>query len=191
MSIAAGRSTIKRHPERSVIDEFPGIMEAGTVVHVGFSVGDQPHVIPIGYHCDPADPGRVYLHGSRESRLMQHLASGAPVSLCVTIIDGLVYSRDAMMHSMNYRSAVCFGRASEVTDLSVKRQAFESMTSRYFHNRTAGVDYEPATDAQLEATLVVVVTIDERSAKARRGGPTGPADSDPDAFGTCGVVPVR
>lgn len=188
---ATARTTIRRHPERSVPEDFAAVMEAGSAVHVAFTVGDQPHVIPVGYQYDASEPGIVYLHGSRESRLLQHLASGAPVSLCVTMIDGLVYSRQALTHSMNYRSAICFGTPREVLDVDVKRRVFEAMTLRYFPGRTAGVHYEPATAAQLDATLVVTVAIDEKSAKTRTGGPKGPTDADPDAFGTCGIAPPR
>jgi nitroimidazol reductase NimA-like FMN-containing flavoprotein (pyridoxamine 5'-phosphate oxidase superfamily) len=188
---AITRTTMRRHAERSVPEDFAAIMEAGSAVHVAFTVGDQPHVIPVGYQYDAAEPGIVYLHGSRESRLLQHLATGAPISLCVTMIDGLVYSKQALTHSMNYRSAICFGSPREVLDLDVKRRVFEAMTLRYFPGRTAGVHYEPATTAQLDATLVVAVTIDELSAKARTGGPKGPTDADPAAFGTCGVAPPR
>ena len=188
---ATARTAIRRHPERSVPEDFPAIMEAGSAVHVAFTIGDQPHVIPVGYHFDAAEPGVVYLHGSRESRLLQHLATGAPVSLCVTMIDGLVYSKQALTHSMNYRSAICFGTPSEILDLGVKRRLFEAMTLRYFPGRTSGVHYEPATAAQLDATLVVAIAIDEKSAKTRTGGPKGPTDSDPNAFGTCGVAAPR
>ncbi len=169
-------------------DAFADIMRAGVVIHVAFCVDGQPYVIPVGYQYEDDGNGCVYLHGSPESRLMQHLATGAPVSLCVTHVDAVVYSRQAMMHSMNYRSAICFGRGHVVTDVATKRRLFEGMTSRYMAGRTAGVHYEPATDAQLESTLVVAVEIEERSAKIRTGGPGGVADKDPSAPGTAGVA---
>lgn len=187
----ADRTSIQRHPERSVPDAFAAIMGAGEVVHIAFDVGRQPHVIPVGYHYNDGGDGCVYVHGSPDSRLMKHLASGEPVCLCVTIVDAVVCSRHAMMHSMNYRSAIGFGRGKAVEDLSIKRRIFEEMTSRYIDGRTAGVDYEPATDAQLASTLVVGISIEERSAKMRTGGPTGITDNRPDAFGTCGIAPFN
>jgi uncharacterized protein len=191
MPKTALRSTIHRHAERSVIEEFGAIMTAGDVAHVGFCVDDQPHVIPMTYQYDVAEPERVYLHGAQESRIMRTLARGVPVCLCVTHIDGRVYSKTAINHSMNYRSAICFGRTVEVTDPAVKRRAFVGMTKRYFPGRTENVDYEAATAAQLESTTMVALEIEEGSAKARRGGPNGPTDKDPDALGTCGVVAIQ
>lgn len=182
------RSIILRHPERSVPDEFAAFMTTGFVAHVGFCMDGQPYVIPLAYHFSPAEPSRVYLHASNQSRMAEVLASGTPIAVCVTQVDGLVYSRTAMNHSMNYRSAVCFGRGREITDVETKRQVFQAMTGRYFSGRTAGVHYEPATDAQLDTTTLVALEIEEGSAKTRRGGPNGPTDNDPTAAGTCGVV---
>lgn len=73
------RSSVQRHPERAVPDEAAAILAAGMVAHVGFCQNGQPYVIPMTYHYDPAAPDRLYLHGARESRLMQLLAGSAPV----------------------------------------------------------------------------------------------------------------
>ena len=110
------RTHIRRHPERDVMERAAPILAAGHVAHVGFVEDGQPFVIPLGYQFDPAQPDRLYLHGSTASRAVQHAASGAPVCITVTLLDGLVYSRTALYHSMNYRSVVCFGRGSRVTD---------------------------------------------------------------------------
>ena len=71
-----------------------------------------------------------------------------------------------------------------------KAALFERMISRYHPGRTAGRDYEAASPQELMATAVVEVCIEEMSAKARRGGPKGPRDADPDAPGTCGVSDI-
>jgi nitroimidazol reductase NimA-like FMN-containing flavoprotein (pyridoxamine 5'-phosphate oxidase superfamily) len=186
----AARSTIRRHPERAVPEEAAEILAAGLVAHVGFCDEGQPFVIPMSYHYDPARPDRLYLHGARESRLLRVLASGTPVSIAVTLVDGLVYSRTAFNHSMNYRSVVCFGRARVIEDEAEQRALFEAMTERSIPGRQAGVDYQPATRQQLAATLLVEVAIEEWSAKARRGGPRGPYDDDPTALGSAGVLPI-
>lgn len=185
------RSVIHRHPERAVPDEAAEILAAGMVAHVGFCGDGQPFVIPMSYHYDPRRPDRLYLHGAREGRLLQLLAAGAPVCIAVTLVDGLVYSRSAFNHSMNYRSVVCFGRAKVIENEADQRTIFEAMTERYFPGRRVGVDYQPARAQQLAATLLVEVALEEWSAKARRGGPRGPYDADPTAPGTAGVVPLK
>jgi len=116
------RSAIKRHPERDVIDRAAPILAEGHVAHVGFVDAGQPFVIPMGYQFNPPTRITCILHGSPASRVIKHLASGAPVCVTVTLLDGLVYSRTAMNHSMNYQSVVCFGRGRQVTDADVQQR---------------------------------------------------------------------
>ncbi|WP_321477423.1 pyridoxamine 5'-phosphate oxidase family protein [uncultured Paludibaculum sp.] len=184
------RATIRQHPERAANQEAADFLAAGTVAHVGFQVNGQPYVIPFSYQFDGSTPDRLYLHGGHSSHTLRALSDGAAVCVTVTMVDGLVFSRTALNHSMNYRSVVCFGRARAIEDSEEKQRIFTSMIDRYFPGRTAGEHYAAATEAQLRATAVLEVTIENMSAKVRRGGATGPLDNDPDALGTCGVVPL-
>jgi nitroimidazol reductase NimA-like FMN-containing flavoprotein (pyridoxamine 5'-phosphate oxidase superfamily) len=184
------RSTIRNHAERSAPEEATGILAEGYVAHVSFVQDGQPFVIPLGYQFSSGAPDRIYFHGSLGSRAMRHMASGEPVCIAVTLLHGLVYSKTALNHSMNYRSVVCFGRGRRVMDTEVQRRVYEAMVSRYFPGRTEGRDYSAPTEAHLDATSLVEVEIEEWSAKMRTGGPMGPLDAIEDAPGTCGVAPV-
>jgi hypothetical protein len=62
------------------------------------------------------------------------------------------------------------------------------MIERYIPGRKAGVHYAPISDEHLDATAFIALEIVDWSAKVRRGGPTGPNDADPNAFGTAGVI---
>ena len=188
---ASERTRIRNHPERAVPDEAEDILSQGLVAHVGFIQDKQPFVIPMSYHYDAGEPGYLYLHGSIKSRALNHLASGAPVCVTVTLTDGLVYSRKAMNHSMNYRSVVLFGRAREVTDAVEKSALFDRMVQRYFPGRHVGRDYNALPAEDLGVTALVEVALEDWNAKAIRGGPTGPDDQDPDAPGTAGVLGLR
>jgi uncharacterized protein len=185
------RAQVRVHAERSVPLRAQEFLAAGKVAHVGFAVQGQPYVIPFSYHYHAADPDRLLLHGGTSSRALLHLADGAPVCVTVTMLDGLVYSRTALYHSMNYRSVVCFGRAHVVASRQEKRELFEHMIRRYFPDRTAGREYELIPDEHLDSTTLVAVSIEEMSAKTRAGGPKGPRDADEVAPGTCGVVELH
>lgn len=187
----SARTRIRRHPERAVPDEANDILAEGLVAHVGFADEDGPIVIPLLYGFSREEPDRMILHGSRAGRLQKVLAAGARVCATVTILDGLVFSRSAKYHSANYRSVVCFGRAREIVDAADKERAMAEMTSRYFEGRTSGSDYAPPSARDLDEITVVELSIEERSAKARRGGPRGPLDEDDGAPGTRGIVEVR
>jgi hypothetical protein len=184
-------TTVRQHPERSTHERAQEFLAQGQVAHVGFEQDGKPYVIPTLYQYSSTQPDRLYLHGGLSSRMLQQLATGVPVCVTVTQLDGLVYSRDAKYHSANYRCVMCFGHGRILEDEDQKRLLFEDMTTRYFPGRTAGRDYTPAPTAHLKGTAVVEVTIEEISAKMREGGPKGPQDALADAPGSCGVVELH
>ena len=185
------RTRIKNHPERAVPDEAADILAAGMVAHVGFVEDGQPFVIPFSYLYDPAKPDRLYLHSSVTSRAMNLLAGGTPVCVTVTLVDGLVFSRKALSHSINYRSVVLLGKACAVTDQSEKFELLEQMVRRYFPGRVIDQDYNAPPPGDIDVTAMVEVQIEEWNAKARRGGPLGPDDDRSDLPGSAGVVELR
>jgi len=186
------RTTLHQHPERAVPDGASAVLAAGLVAHVGIADADGPVVIPMTYHFSSSAPRTLYLHGAHNSRLMNAVASGANICVTVTMIDALVSSKTATGHTVNYRSAVCFCRAAAVQpDAARKRALLDDMIERYWPGRTAGVEYAPATDAKLDATAFVALTIESCSAKARSGGSLNPADDDPAVPGTAAVTALR
>jgi nitroimidazol reductase NimA-like FMN-containing flavoprotein (pyridoxamine 5'-phosphate oxidase superfamily) len=181
------RTRIRTHPERAVPNEAEAILERGLLAHVGFVVDGRPVVIPMGYLYEN---GKIYIHGQRGGRLPRTLRDGREVCIEVTLLDGLVASRDALYHSMNYRSAVAFGRARSITDETEKIALFERMTSRYFPGRTAGVDYADPSAADLKITDLLEIEVEEVNGKRRSGPPLGPRDTDDTAPGNSGLHPV-
>jgi nitroimidazol reductase NimA-like FMN-containing flavoprotein (pyridoxamine 5'-phosphate oxidase superfamily) len=119
----------------------------------------------------------VYVHGSRLSRTMRVLAEGEPACLTVTVVDGLVLARSVFQHSANYESVVAFGPFAPVEEPAERLAALEAFTEKLLPGRWAEVR-EPNA-GELKATAVLVLRLDEASAKRR----TGPPDDDdtPDA----------
>ena len=111
-----------------------------------------------------------------------------PVCVTVTLVDGLVLARSAFHHSINYRSVVVYGTGTEVTDVEEKRAALAAVVEHIVPGR--GADARPPTAAELRATRVVRVPLDEASAKVRTGGPKDdPEDLDLPVW--AGQVPLR
>ncbi len=163
------------------------ILRAGRVAHVAFAEAGQPYLVPMTYHYED---GVVYLHGAPASRLQKTLRAGTPVAIEVMLLDGLVASRDAKNHSMNYRSVIVYGTAEPVSDTQRKRALMDAMTERYFPGRKVGYDYAAATVGQLRALDLMAVAVEELSAKARSGPARGPRDAtdDESASGNTFVV---
>jgi nitroimidazol reductase NimA-like FMN-containing flavoprotein (pyridoxamine 5'-phosphate oxidase superfamily) len=162
------RTMVHRHKERGTYDHdaIHRILDEGLVGHVGFVADDQPYVIPVLY---ARDGERIYLHGSPLSRLLRTLAQGVRMCLTVTLVDGLVLARSAFHHSVNYRSVVVLGTATAVTDPTEKRNALTRVVEHVIVGRPQ--DARGPTNAELKATEVIALEIEEVSAKVRTGPP--------------------
>ncbi len=162
------RTTVHRLPDRARYDRatVEAILDEGLVCHVGFVDGGQPFVIPSAY----ARVGdRLVVHGSAASRMMRALSAGAPACATVTLLDGLVLARSGFHHSMNYRSVVVVGTATEVTHPGEKRRALDAIVEHVAPGRLASV--RPPSENELRGTRVVTLPLDESSAKVRTGPP--------------------
>ena len=100
------RTTISRHAERGSYDRDTAnaILDEGMVAHVGFDTGNGVTVIPMTYARLGDD---IVLHGAVASRWLSSFEAGHPVSVCVTLLDGLVLAQSAFtLNELSVRS--CF-----------------------------------------------------------------------------------
>ena len=176
---------VRRHHERAQYDRAAvyGILDRGLVAHVAFVDGGRPVVIPMAYG---RDGDRVYLHGARKSRITTAPA-GEPVSIGVTLVDGLVVARSAFDSSMNYRAVVIHGRATDVEDGEERLRALRCITEHVLPGRWS--ELRPPLDQELHATAVIAVDIEAASAKVREGGVIhGRASGEEGTW--AGIVPI-
>lgn len=180
------RSKARRKPDRAAYDaaEVFAILDAGVLCHVGHVLDGQPFVTPTTYW---REGRKLYWHGSAASRMIKAQASGLPVCLTVSHVDGLVVARSGISHSMNYRSVMVFGRAREVEGLEAKRRAMGAFIDRLYPGRST--ELPPAHDNEIKQIGLVEMDIEEASAKRRTGGPNGAADLAADAV-WAGVIPI-
>ncbi len=163
-------TALRRKPERgshqrAVVNR---ILDEGLVCHVGWVRAGRPVVIPTLY----ARVGEtLFLHGSPASSTLRGVR-GLEMCVTVTLVDGLVLARSAFNSSVNYRSVVVMGKASEVTDPEQKRVALEALIEHSLPGRLTHL--RPMTDKETRATMVLRLPIEEASAKVR----TGPPDDD-------------
>ncbi|GAA2753089.1 pyridoxamine 5'-phosphate oxidase family protein [Kitasatospora cinereorecta] len=182
------RTTPTRDRERAAWDKeaVNAILDAGLVCHLGFVADGAPVVLPTIY----ARVGeRLYIHGSTGSRPMRGASvdQGMPVCVTVTHLDGLVLTKSAFNHSVNYRSVVAHGIAYQVTDPDELTLALDALVDQTVPGRSREV--RPANAKERAATRVIRLDLDEVSAKSRTGG-TGEDEDDLDLPYWAGVVPV-
>jgi nitroimidazol reductase NimA-like FMN-containing flavoprotein (pyridoxamine 5'-phosphate oxidase superfamily) len=130
----------------------------------------------------------LYLHGSRAARAWKTAAAGADLCVVATVVDELVLARTSPHHSMNYRSAVVFGRGREVTDRDALYAVARAITRHVLPGREDDAA-EPGEKDWLE-TLLLAMPIDEASVKVRTGPPVDdPGDLTLDVW--AGTLPLR
>src|ERR1700740_630800 len=162
------RTKVRRLPDRGKYDSESvyGILDEAFICHVGFVVDRQPYVIPTGF---ARVNDTLYIHGSAASRMLRTLADGVQVCVTVTLIDGIVMARSGFHSSMNYRSVVILGRATQVEGRDEKLAALAAFSEQVMPGRWK--DLRDTTDAELKGTLVLSLPLREVSAKVRSGPP--------------------
>lgn len=181
------KTTLKRLPKRGVFDRavVNQILDEAFICHVGFVVDGQPFVIPTGYG---RIENKLYIHGSAASRMLRSIAEGIEVCVTVTLLDGLVLARTAFHHSFNYRSVMIFGRAVLVEDAQEKMAALKAFTEQVIPGRWE--DVRRPHDQEMKATSVLVLPLEEVSAKVRTGPPLDD-EEDMDWPVWAGVIPLQ
>jgi len=180
------RNKVRRAHERSRYDRATvhQILDEGMLAHVAYGLEGQPFCTPT-LHWREGDT--LFWHGSAASRLLKRSRDGLAACVTVSHLDGLVIARSGFHHSLNYRSAMCFGTAHLVTDDRAKHAALDALIDRFYPGRNA--DIRPITPQELKGTSVVTMVIEEASAKIRA---KGVADDEEDyALPVwAGVIPV-
>ena len=180
------RNKVKRLHERGQYDHagVHAILDAGLLCHVAYVLDGQPYCTPTIHWREGT---RLYWHGSSASRMLRAQKAGLPVCVTVSHLDGLVMARSAFNHSLNYRSAMCFGTAHIVDDPDEKAAAVLGMVERFYPGRNTVL--RPITAQEIKATSVIGMQIQDASAKVRAKG----VSDNPEDLGVpiwAGVIPI-
>jgi nitroimidazol reductase NimA-like FMN-containing flavoprotein (pyridoxamine 5'-phosphate oxidase superfamily) len=144
------------------------VLDAGFLCHVAFTHQGQPMMIPTAY----GRKGSVlYLHGSTQNFMLNTAIQNEKVCISVTHLDGIVLAKSLFNTSVNYRSAVLFGRFELIEDPDEKLESLHILTEHIIPGRWNEV--ELGTDQQMKATMAVKFIIESASVKIRKGDPAG------------------
>jgi nitroimidazol reductase NimA-like FMN-containing flavoprotein (pyridoxamine 5'-phosphate oxidase superfamily) len=116
------RNRVRRLHERGRYDRasiYP-ILDAAMICHIAYVIDGQSYCTPTAFW---REGDHLYWHGSSASRMLQSQRDGVPVCLTVTHLDSLVLARCGFNHSVDYRSAMCFGTAHIIDDPTEKSAA--------------------------------------------------------------------
>lgn len=179
------RTEVRRKPQRADYDPatVAAIVDQALICHIAFSDAGSVHCLPTACW---RDGEFLYIHGANNGRLSRALLAGE-CAVAITHLDGLVFARSAMHHSMNYRSAVIYGRFVAVDDPAAKESALAAFVEHISPGRLAQV--RGISPAELAGTRVLRLSLVEAAAKIRSGGPLD-AEGDLGRPAWAGVVPL-
>jgi len=162
------RTRLRRKPDRGHFDRetMYAILDEGFVCHLGFAHEGRPWAMPMVYaRVDDS----LFVHGAAGNFTLSTLASGVEVCVTVTLVDAIVLARSVFHHSVNYRTVMIFGQPRKVEDPVEKQRGLEAIVDHVVPGRRDQA--RPLNDAEVRASQLLRIEIDEASAKIRSGGP--------------------
>lgn len=160
------RNIVSRYSQRASYDKnnLEKILSKVLFCNVSFCDDNIPFIIPMNfvYLND-----KIYLHGSNESRIMIKLAEKIDVTLSFVYVRNVVNAEKLCDFSMDYASAVIFGKSEEVTDDNEKLKFFIELGKKVSPEIYKNVKLPEKSD--LEKVKVISIKIEKFSLKSRIG----------------------
>src|SRR5215469_2218563 len=159
------------------------VLDAGLVAHLGVITGGWPMVVPT---CYGFTADTLYLHGSVASQSLN--TADNDVCVTITLTDGLVLARSVFEHTINYRSAMIYGRPHLLTSPAERLAGLRCIAE---HVAPGQWDYaRQPSRKELAAVRLLALPLEEASVKIRTGPPSD-GDSPDAALGLwAGELPL-
>jgi nitroimidazol reductase NimA-like FMN-containing flavoprotein (pyridoxamine 5'-phosphate oxidase superfamily) len=132
--------------------------------HIASSRDGQPFLNPTTFWFDEANH-QIVFHSNVTGRMRSNTENNPRVCLEVSELGKMLPSNVALEFSLQFRSVIVFGRARLVADPDEARRAMYGLIHKYFPAMTAGREYRPITDKELQRTSVYALQIEAWSGK--------------------------
>jgi nitroimidazol reductase NimA-like FMN-containing flavoprotein (pyridoxamine 5'-phosphate oxidase superfamily) len=121
-----------------------------------------------------AEANALYMHTARAGRTRSNVDAEERVCFCVAEMGRLLPAPTALHFSVEYASAVVFGRARTIEDDGEAGQALQKLLDKYAPHLRPCRDYRPIQPEELAITSVYRIDIDEWSGKQKVAPPDHP-----------------
>lgn len=149
--------TMRRSRQALTPDDCTTILTHASHGILALAADDCPYTVPLSFvHTD----GVLYFHCAQSGLKLELMRRNANASFCVVAEDNIVPEA----YTTLYRSVVCRGQLTEITDAAEKRAALVALGKKY-------APHEPDThlnaeiDSDWQAVTVLRFTISELSGK--------------------------
>ncbi len=147
----------RKDKEMTDPDAIASVIRRSTVCRLGMSDDDQPYVIPMSFGYKD---GAVYFHCAPEGRKMDILRKNPRVCIEFDVDCRLKTGDSACKWGFFFQSAIAFGVAAFIEDLTEKQAALDIIMRQY---SSEAFTYP---ESALEKIVVIKVSITELTGKA-------------------------
>ena len=147
-----------RRKDREITNrgEMEAILDAAPVCRLALSDGTDPYVIPL---CFARDGGALYIHCAPEGKKTDILRRNPRCCVEVDSTEGPIPDDNPCSWEMQYKSVICTGTASFVTENAEKQRALTCILKRY------GGDEHVFSEKDLGRVCVIRIALDGMTGK--------------------------
>ena len=172
-------TALQRLPEYQRDDEWiRAFLREAKVGHIASARNDQPFINPTTFWFDEANH-QIIFHSNLAGRIRSNIESNARVCFEASELGKMLPSNVALEFSLQFRSAIVFGKVSLVNDPEEARRVMYGLIHKYFPKMTAGKEFREITDKELKRTSVYAIKIEAWSGKENWKDRTDQSDEWP------------
>ena len=146
----------KKEKEIENVQEIEAVIKKAIVCRLGMSDGNQPYIVPV---CFGYQDGKIYIHSSLEGLKVAYIKKNPNVCMEFETDVEIVEKDQACDWGVKFRSVICFGRASFITDEIKKTEALDILMCQYSQGSFA------YNEKVLPKTAVIQIDIERMTGK--------------------------
>lgn len=157
-----------RRKDRLVIDEewVKDILRYEPFCVVGTADDKQPFLRPTAFYYHEQDHA-IYIHGAHEGRGFGNLRDNNLVSLCLYVTGRMRGNSRAFDFFQEHAGVIVFGHSEEIKDNDKKHAIMQSIFEKHTPHLKANIDYEPASQEEIDSTSIFRIEIDDWTGKMK------------------------
>jgi nitroimidazol reductase NimA-like FMN-containing flavoprotein (pyridoxamine 5'-phosphate oxidase superfamily) len=145
-------------------DWMRAFLHRAQIARIASRWDQQPFINPTTFFYDEANH-RIIFHSNIAGRVHSNIERHPDVCVEVSEFGKLLPSNVALEFSLQFRSAVVFGKARLIEDQTEKREVLHKLIAKYFGEMAIDKDYRSATEKELRSTSVYEIQIESWSGK--------------------------
>ena len=158
-------TAFQRIPENTRDDNWiKSLLHRGQIARIASRFDLQPFINTSTFLYAESE-NRIIFHSNVAGRVRANIEGHPEVCVEVSEFGKLLPSNVALEFSLQYRSAIVFGKAYLIENDAEKRKVLHQLIAKYFGAMQIDKDYRSVTDKELKRTSVYQIKIESWSGK--------------------------